>query len=204
MILSIAFIILDVLSVTSVLADALPVGINPFWKLSFVFKCLTDTVVLDDFKTALDRLRAFKQSKLGSFALDPNDTRNKKHEEQLQNANAWVEPSDSHDLALPAMPSPDGDYVQPQWEDTKSASHHLEGIARNPSRDRDPEEIDTVDFEPHRQASQSQLVNGHNSWPSTNTGSAGEDYAEAVRQMTNDMAHDSHRRDVDLTIGAAR
>src|SRR5271168_266609 len=60
MVLSICFIVLDVLSVTSVLKDSLPVGINPFWKLSFVFKCLTDAVVLDDFKTALDRLRAFK------------------------------------------------------------------------------------------------------------------------------------------------
>ena len=30
--------------------------INPFWKLSLVFKCLTDTIVLDDFKTELKRL----------------------------------------------------------------------------------------------------------------------------------------------------
>lgn len=28
-------------------------------QLSFVFKCLTDTVILDDFKTALDRLRHY-------------------------------------------------------------------------------------------------------------------------------------------------
>lgn len=31
-------------------------GINPFWKLSLVFKCLTDTIMLDDFKTELKRL----------------------------------------------------------------------------------------------------------------------------------------------------
>jgi len=31
-------------------------GINPWWKLSLVFKCLTDTIVLDDFKTELKRL----------------------------------------------------------------------------------------------------------------------------------------------------
>ena len=51
--LSIAFIILDVLSVTPVLDIG---GINPFWKFAFVFKCMTDTIFLDDFKTVLDKL----------------------------------------------------------------------------------------------------------------------------------------------------
>lgn len=31
-------------------------GINPYWKFSLVFKCLTDTIMLDDFKTELKRL----------------------------------------------------------------------------------------------------------------------------------------------------
>jgi hypothetical protein len=31
-------------------------GINPWWKLSLVCKCLTDTIMLDDFKTELRRL----------------------------------------------------------------------------------------------------------------------------------------------------
>jgi hypothetical protein len=61
---SVAFIILDVLSVTKALKSVLPVGINPFWKITFVFKCLTDAVVLDDFKTALDKIRDFRLSKL--------------------------------------------------------------------------------------------------------------------------------------------
>lgn len=65
MALSIAFVILDILSVTEVFSDALPIGVNPFWKLALVFKCLTDTVILDDFKTALDRLWAFKRDSLG-------------------------------------------------------------------------------------------------------------------------------------------
>lgn len=206
MLLSIAFIVLDVLSVTAVLKNSLPVGINPFWKLSFVFKCLTDTVVLDDFKTALDRLRAFKQSKLGSFAVDGTDRRSKKHEQQLQNANSWAEPVEGSGPAVPAMPSPDGDYVQPKWEEIKISSHHLEEKPRNASRDRDDDanEVDAVDFETQREPSQAPLVNGHDSWPSANTGLAGEDYADAVRQMTNDMAEDSHRRDVESSIGTAR
>lgn len=61
--LSVVFIILDLLSVTQVLKSVLPVGINPFWKLSFILKCLTDTVILDDFKTALDRITAFKHGR---------------------------------------------------------------------------------------------------------------------------------------------
>lgn len=70
--LSIAFVVLDILSVTDVLADALPIGVNPFWKLALVFKCLTDTVILDDFKTALDRLWTFRRTSLaGDGAHDP-------------------------------------------------------------------------------------------------------------------------------------
>lgn len=68
MILSICFIIVDIVSVTGVFnSHALPDGINPFWKLAFVFKCLTDTIVLDDFKTALDRLTRAKLQRLDSF-----------------------------------------------------------------------------------------------------------------------------------------
>lgn len=66
MILSIVFVILDILSVTDTLSDALPVGVNPFWKLALVFKCLTDTVILDDFKTALDRLWSFRRTSLAN------------------------------------------------------------------------------------------------------------------------------------------
>lgn len=66
MVLSISFVILDILSATDVLSDALPVGVNPFWKLALVFKCLTDTVILDDFKTALDKLWTFRRASLAN------------------------------------------------------------------------------------------------------------------------------------------
>ncbi|KAK0661949.1 hypothetical protein DIS24_g2239 [Lasiodiplodia hormozganensis] len=67
MLLSILFIIVDILAVTRVFnAHALPDGINPFWKLAFVFKCLTDTIVLDDFKTALDRLSKARKRQLSN------------------------------------------------------------------------------------------------------------------------------------------
>ncbi|KAI9725713.1 MAG: hypothetical protein M1828_002596 [Chrysothrix sp. TS-e1954] len=61
MLLSLSFILLDILSVTHVINDeALPDGLNPFWKLAFVFKCLCDSIVLDDFKTALERLLRYR------------------------------------------------------------------------------------------------------------------------------------------------
>ena len=64
MLLSIVFIILDLLAVT----PAIDTGyINPFWKLSLAFKCFTDTVILDDFKTALDKLSSLHRMQLIPF-----------------------------------------------------------------------------------------------------------------------------------------
>ncbi|KAF2179083.1 hypothetical protein K469DRAFT_597677 [Zopfia rhizophila CBS 207.26] len=108
MLLSIIFIVLDICSVTSAFKSTLPVGINPFWKLSFVFKCLTDSVVLDDFKTALDRLRAFKISRLGSFSQDNSDRRSRNDGNLVA---SWEEMAAEAERR-PAMPSPDGDYIK--------------------------------------------------------------------------------------------
>lgn len=213
MVLSICFIVLDVLSVTAALKSVLPVGINPFWKLSFVFKCLTDSVVLDDFKTALDRLRAFKISRLGSFAMDGADLRNKKHREDVNKANEWGSPPPTAERPqpvspLPSMPSPDGDYVQPQWEELKQGhSHHVEdeqyaAIARNASRDRDAEEngFDVIDYaNPQREASDTYMLRPQTSWQdrraSDDTTDADLDYAMAVRQVTNDSMAQQRRRE---------
>jgi hypothetical protein len=61
MCLSIIFMIVETCSVLHMFNAAdLPTGIQPFWKLSFVFKCLCDTVILDDFKTALDQIRSHR------------------------------------------------------------------------------------------------------------------------------------------------
>jgi hypothetical protein len=107
--LSIIFIILDILTVTGALKLAGTTGINPFWKLAFVFKCLTDAVVLDDFKMALDRLRAFKISRLGSFSGDMNDSRNRNN----GNLVATWEEAERQANTLQAVRSPDGDYIHP-------------------------------------------------------------------------------------------
>ncbi|KAA8652781.1 hypothetical protein EYZ11_003792 [Aspergillus tanneri] len=57
MCISLVFVIIDTCAIAGAFHTKLPVGIEPFWKLSFIFKCLCDTVILDDFKQALDRIR---------------------------------------------------------------------------------------------------------------------------------------------------
>jgi hypothetical protein len=142
MILSIVFIIVDVLSVTSALQSSLPVGINPFWKLSYVFKCLTDTVILDDFKTALDRLRAFKMSRLGTFDMDDSDN---KPNDRMRNV--W----DAARNGPPATASTAGDHhtkelpdFPPDFDIEKNSMHGRTGVqsgyGRAGSKDRDSEE----------------------------------------------------------------
>ncbi|KAL5339477.1 hypothetical protein BJX70DRAFT_153975 [Aspergillus crustosus] len=72
MCLSLAFVVVDECSVLGVFDSAnLPSGVQPFWKLSFIFKCMCDTVILDDFKTALDRMRSywFKKKVRGDVLL---------------------------------------------------------------------------------------------------------------------------------------
>ncbi|KAF2010226.1 hypothetical protein BU24DRAFT_428235 [Aaosphaeria arxii CBS 175.79] len=66
MCLSVVFIIVDLLSVTPVI----PIGVvNPFWKFAFVFKCFTDSIILDDFKTALDKLQQRRISHILPFSV---------------------------------------------------------------------------------------------------------------------------------------
>ena len=56
MFLSIVFIVVDVCA--SVIPNFSSTdGINPYWKFALVFKCFCDTIILDDFKTALEKLR---------------------------------------------------------------------------------------------------------------------------------------------------
>ena len=107
MVLSIIFIILDILCVTKAIRLPGPTGINPFWKFAFVFKCLTDSVVLDDFKVALDRLRAFRISRLGSFSGDMSDSRSRND----NNLVATWEDMEREANALQNVRSPDGDYI---------------------------------------------------------------------------------------------
>lgn len=199
MFLSIVFIVLDVLSVTKVLSSALPTGINPFWKLSFVFKCLTDSVVLDDFKTALDRLRAFKISRLGSFALDNNDRRHKHHVNAMYDANQWAEPPPGAPLNdLPGVPM-SMTSKHNGWRSIDASASHVEqsrpDVVRTASRDRDIEEngvsvldhggtrsISSIMESDERRLRDPLGEDWHRQSMST-ASSADIEYAEALRQM---------------------
>lgn len=196
MALSIIFIVLDVLSVTNAFSSVLPTGINPFWKLSFVFKCLTDSVVLDDFKTALDRLRAFKISRLGSFALDNSDRRNKEHQDAVQDANKWAEPPPSAPLGrLPDMPTAiNVSPISGTWRKEQGSSAHVEdrpGVVRTASRDRDMDENGiTVRDHAEKSAafreSDERRLNGQGSCGQRFSDTSSDpdlEYAEACRQM---------------------
>ncbi|RYP04634.1 hypothetical protein DL764_004325 [Monosporascus ibericus] len=66
MCLSVVHIIVDLLSVTPVISIGV---INPFWKFAFVFKCFTDSIILDDFKTALDKLSRHRMTRILPFNI---------------------------------------------------------------------------------------------------------------------------------------
>jgi hypothetical protein len=60
MILSIVFLLTDVaVSAAKLTASS---GINPYWRFALVFKCASDTIFLDDFKSVLDDIVAHKFS----------------------------------------------------------------------------------------------------------------------------------------------
>lgn len=213
MLLSIIFIILDVLSVTDAFQSVLPVGINPFWKLSFVFKCLTDSVVLDDFKTALDRLRAFKISRLGSFAIDGNDMRSKEHRDAIHSANNWGEPSPSASLRnLPDLPMVHTSMSAEDWRKSNPEAAHVENprpdIVRTASRDRDIDEngIHVVDHaSKHTKKSMAnsdeQELNPQGGWmrDSSETSDPNFEYAMACRQLA-----DNDRKSEKDSVGVAK
>nr|POE78460.1 hypothetical protein CFP56_60692 [Quercus suber] len=148
MLISIAFIIVDILDVTHVInATKLPDGVNPFWKLAFVFKCLTDTIVLDDFKTALDRLKTYRLNQMGSvlsdgvrgnFDIDVDQARQKKGT-----------------VSMPPMP----DSMQDSATRTHDwSAHHVEDSTTSDDLDleaalrMDFDEGDLIDFEPRGDA----------------------------------------------------
>lgn len=74
-------------------------GINPFWKLSLVFKCLTDAILLDDFKTELKRLglkrikHDEKRRASTVLALDDDDRYDSEQEARMHFSNGTVETS---------------------------------------------------------------------------------------------------------------
>jgi hypothetical protein len=208
MLLSIAFIVLDILTVTTAIKLEGPTGINPFWKFAFVFKCLTDSVVLDDFKVALDRLRAFRISRLGSFSGDPSDSRSRND----NNLVATWEAIEREANALHEVRSPDGDYIHVSnfpFKPKRARRHPKDSVLspdqtymRDPNAGLDPEDIvpSALDDWPMRnmdnaqpvQKKQHQFINDMDSHNERDM-MAENDYAEAMRDLHRDSASTPRR-----------
>jgi hypothetical protein len=67
--------------------------INPYWKLALVFKCLTDNIMLDDFKSVLQRLGAVKLDgstamHANSMNLSPNEKAGLSENDEVEDAEA--------------------------------------------------------------------------------------------------------------------
>ncbi|KAF2818487.1 hypothetical protein CC86DRAFT_156227 [Ophiobolus disseminans] len=210
MILSIVFVLLDILTVTKAIVLAGPTGINPFWKLAFVFKCLTDAVVLDDFKMALDRLRAFRISRLGSFSGDMSDSRSRND----GNLVATWEEMEREANTLEQVQSPDGDYIhssnfpfkpkrahRAQKDSVVSPDH---GLFRDKYAGLDPEDIvpSALEDRPMRmiENAQAPVQKKHQRHFFDNMDAqesddmiAESDYAAALREVTRDSISSANR-----------
>ncbi|CAO2648551.1 Nn.00g078180.m01.CDS01 [Neocucurbitaria sp. VM-36] len=209
MILSIVFIILDIFSVTKVIQLSGRTGINPFWKLAFVFKCLTDSVVLDDFKMALDRLRAFKISRLGSFSGDMSDSRSRND----GNLVATWEEMEREANALQEVRSPDGDYIHPSnfpYKPKRARRAHKDSVVspdhihwHNTGAGLEPEDIvpSALDDRPMRSMENAQPVHKklqHRSIDDVDSCETSDmiaeiDYAEAMREVQRDSVSTNRR-----------
>jgi hypothetical protein len=67
--LSIVFLITDVIFMIVVSKRG---GMNPFWRLALVFKCASDVIFLDDFKSVLDRISESAMRKITTFEYRDN------------------------------------------------------------------------------------------------------------------------------------
>lgn len=203
MLISIAFIICDVLSVTGALKMPGTTGINPFWKLAFVFKCLTDSVILDDFKMALDRLRAFKISRLGSFSQENSDRRTRNDGNLVEAWEKAEREAHKHKRKPSAQTSPDGDYLHPNFTALQPVHKPREQndslVAPDPNAFRssnlslDPEDIvpSAIEDPPLRSMEDAhQSARRHPEWPGDLEDledvahlAAESDYAQALREV---------------------
>ncbi|KAM0419245.1 hypothetical protein ACHAPD_002803 [Fusarium lateritium] len=85
LLLSIVFLITDVVFMIVVSKRG---GMNPFWRLALVFKCASDVIFLDDFKSVLDRISESAMRKITTF-------------EYRDNASPSVHPPASTDFSMP-------------------------------------------------------------------------------------------------------
>jgi hypothetical protein len=70
-------------------------------QLAFIFKCLCDMVILDDFKTALDRMRAYWLRRMDSLSI-PSMSSSTHHDHHHPHDRNPSYPLHSHDVRRPS------------------------------------------------------------------------------------------------------
>lgn len=106
-------------------------GINPFWKLSLVFKCLTDAILLDDFKTELKRLglrrmkRDEKRRESYALVLDNDDRLDSDDEAAAHYSNGSVTSANGY---------------------MNGHIHHRSSVSHNRQKNSDVEDSEQVEF----------------------------------------------------------
>ncbi|EGD94899.1 hypothetical protein TESG_02401 [Trichophyton tonsurans CBS 112818] len=130
MCISIVFIVVDVLSVLGVFRGALPTGLNPFWKISFVCKCFCDAVILDDFKTALDKLRDYWLLKNG--ATEPiNSEPSSRHNDTRRRRSHGTIPASNTMIIVEPEPAKSRNGVGANWNCTPPLPSNFPSTRRN-------------------------------------------------------------------------
>ena len=123
MFISIAFLLTDVAVNAAHITTAS--GINPYWRFALVFKCASDTIFLDDFKSVLDGIIARKLSSAGGGTMrngthPGRETRERSYSSSLRGDPAFV------DCAPPMKPisEPTVDRLESisRWSETLSSS----------------------------------------------------------------------------------
>lgn len=92
--LSIIFTLMDLLAGLIPQIRGAVNGINPYWKLALIFKCLTDNIMLDDFKTELEKLRVLNLDRVTDQipnTIPPIDA-DKSKDDQVEVENAFTVP----------------------------------------------------------------------------------------------------------------
>ncbi|TLD36496.1 hypothetical protein E2P81_ATG02278 [Venturia nashicola] len=118
--LAISFTIMDILS-SVVKGLSTTDGINPYWKLALAFKCLTDNIMLDDFKSVLQRLGAVKLD--GTDAMQTNSLNMTPNEKAALGADEDETISHEHRLHIENIDSNDSRrWMAPQREERTSLS----------------------------------------------------------------------------------
>lgn len=95
-------------------------GINPYWKLALVFRCLTDNIMLDDFKSVLQAVGAMKPDSECQIISDPKGMALG----SPKRADAGYDSDDYHDAISPQRaPSDEHD----AWGRTSISGRTLQG-----------------------------------------------------------------------------